>query len=274
MQRTVLGSAVDEAVGSRDMPCARFMFRGGLRVRDFPPSACSDGVVQLRLGHFLPRSFPMPFDLPAVTRNLLIANVAVFLLQLVLGDVRFLNFALWPWGPDQVMQVADSYVSFGFRPWQLVTYAFMHGGWLHLFSNMLALYMFGGQIERVLGPRNFVIYYFVCLLAAALAQLAVVQWFTHGFYPTVGASGAIFGILLAFGMLFPHQKVIFLFLPVPISAWLLVTLYALYELFVGVTGTQQGIAHFAHLGGMLGGFVLIQYWRGKLPIKPSRHLWR
>jgi membrane associated rhomboid family serine protease len=139
---------------------------------------------------------------------------------------------------------------------------------------MLALFMFGGQIERVFGPRNFLTYYFVCLLMAGLAQLAVVQWFTGGFYPTLGASGAIFGILLAFGMLFPHEKMMLIFLPIPISAWLFVTLYAVYELVLGVTGTQAGIAHFAHLGGMLGGFLLIQYWRGKLPIKPKRQLWR
>lgn len=212
----------------------------------------------------------MPFDLPPVTRNLLIANVAVFLLQQVVGQVLLIHFALWPWGPD----VTDGSVSVGFRPWQLVTYAFMHGSLLHLFSNMLALYMFGGQIERVFGARNFVIYYFVCLIFAALAQLAVVAWFTGGFYPTLGASGAIFGILLAFGMLFPHEKMMLIFLPIPISAWLFVTLYALAELYMGVTGTQAGIAHFAHLGGMLGGFVLIQYWRGKLPIKPQRRLWR
>ncbi len=212
----------------------------------------------------------MPFDLPPVTRNLLIANVAVFLLQQVMGQSLVLHFALWPWGPD----LSDGDLTVGFRPWQLVTYAFMHGSTLHLLSNMLALYMFGGQIERLFGPRNFTVYYFVCLLVAAFAQLAVVKWFTGGFYPTLGASGAIFGILLAFGMLFPHEKMMLIFLPVPISAWLFVTLYALAELYMGVTGTQAGIAHFAHLGGMLGGFVLIQYWRGKFPIKPQRRLLR
>lgn len=216
----------------------------------------------------------MPFDLPPVTRNLLIANVAVYLLQQIMGEALLTYFALWPWGPDQVAQGAQGLVSVGFRPWQLVTYAFMHGSLTHLFSNMLALFMFGGQIERVFGARNFAIYYFVCLLVAALAQLVVVNWFTGGFYPTLGASGAIFGILLAFGMLFPHEKMILIFLPIPISAWLFVTLYGLAELYMGVTGTQAGIAHFAHLGGMLGGFVLIQYWRGKLPIKPQRKLWR
>jgi membrane associated rhomboid family serine protease len=216
----------------------------------------------------------MPFDLPTVTRNLLIANVVVFLLQQVLGETLLVYFALWPWGADQIAQGAQGLVSVGFRPWQLVTYAFMHGSTLHLFSNMLALFMFGGQIERVFGARNFTLYYFVCLVVAALAQLVVVRWFTGGFYPTLGASGAIFGILLAFGMLFPHEKMMLIFLPIPISAWLFVTLYALFELVLGVTGTQSGIAHFAHLGGMLGGFILIQYWRGKLPIKPQRRLWR
>jgi membrane associated rhomboid family serine protease len=173
-----------------------------------------------------------------------------------------------------VAPTPDGLVSIGFRPWQLVTYAFMHGGLVHLFSNMLALFMFGGPIERTFGARNFTIYYFVCLIVAALAQLAVVAWFTGGFYPTLGASGAIFGILLAFGMLFPHEKMMLIFLPIPISAWLFVTLYALAELYMGVTGTQAGIAHFAHLGGMLGGYLLIQYWRGKFPIKPQRRLWR
>ncbi|WP_109124799.1 rhomboid family intramembrane serine protease [Dyella sp. C11] len=215
----------------------------------------------------------MPFDLPPVTRNLLIANVAIFLLQQVLGDVLIVHFALWPWGPDQVQPLpSGELLSIGFRPWQLVTYAFMHGNTLHLFSNMLALFMFGGPIERAFGARNFTLYYFVCLLVAALAQLVVVNWFTGGFYPTLGASGAIFGILLAFGMLFPYEKMMLIFLPIPISAWIFVTLYALAELYMGVTGTQAGIAHFAHLGGMLGGFLLIQYWRGKFPIKPRRRL--
>jgi membrane associated rhomboid family serine protease len=217
----------------------------------------------------------MPFDLPPVTRNLLIANIAVFLLQQVMGDTLLVHFALWPWGADQVAQAADgSIVSIGFRVWQVVTYAFMHGGWTHLLFNMFALYMFGGQIERLFGPRNFMLYYFVCLVVAALAQLAVVQWFTGGFYPTLGASGAIFGLLLAFGMMYPHEKVMLMFLPIPMPAWLFVTGYALVELGLGVTGTQAGVAHFAHLGGMLGGLVLIQYWRGKLPIKPQRRLLR
>jgi membrane associated rhomboid family serine protease len=215
----------------------------------------------------------MPFDLPPVTRNLLIANVVVFLLQQVMGDALLQYFALWPWGPDHVFQAAQGLVSIGFRPWQLVTYAFMHGGVTHILFNMIGLYMFGGAIERSFGARNFTIYYFVCAIAAAVAQLIVVSWFTHGFYPTLGASGAIFGVLLAFGMLYPHEKILLYFV-VPMPAWLFVIGYALIELYMGVTGTQAGVAHFAHLGGMVGGIVLIQYWRGRLPIKPKRRLMR
>ena len=216
----------------------------------------------------------MPFDLPPVTRNLLIANVVVFLLQQVFGNALLQYFALWPWGPDQVFQAGQGLVSIGFRPWQLITYAFMHGSVTHILFNMIALYMFGGTIERTFGARNFTVYYFVCAIVAAVAQLIVVHWFTHGFYPTLGASGAIFGLLLAFGMLYPHEKVMLIFLPVPMPAWLFVIGYAVVELVMGVTGTQAGVAHFAHLGGMLGGYVLIEYWRGRLPLKPKRYLRR
>lgn len=216
----------------------------------------------------------MPLQLPPITRNLLIANIAVYLLQLWLGDTLLIHFALWPWGPDQLAQAADRVVAVGFRPWQLVTYAFMHGSPTHILFNMVALYMFGGPIERLFGGRQFLLYYFVCLVVAALAQLMVVHWFTHGFYPTLGASGAIFGLLLAFGMMYPHEKVMLIFLPVPMPAWLFVIGYALLELFLGVTGTQAGVAHFAHLGGMLGGYAMIEYWRGRLPIKPRRRLLR
>lgn len=217
----------------------------------------------------------MPTRLPPVTRFLLIANIVVFLLQQVLGDMLIAHFALWPWGPDQLAQTSTgSVISVGFRVWQLVTYAFMHGGYMHIFFNMFALYMFGGPIERTFGSRNFTVYYFVCLLMAALAQLLVEKYFTHGFEPTLGASGAIFGLLLAFGMLYPQEKLMLIFLPIPIPAWLFVIGYGAVELVLGVTGRQANVAHFAHLGGMLGGFLMIQYWRGKFPIKPSRRLMR
>jgi membrane associated rhomboid family serine protease len=205
----------------------------------------------------------MPFDLPPVTRNLLIANVAVFLLQQVMGQLLMVYFALWPLGSGL------------FGVWQIVTSAFMHGSITHILFNMLALYMFGGTIERTFGAREFTVYYFVCAIVASLLQLAVLWFFPPSQYgPTLGASGAIFGLLLAFGMLYPHEKVMLIFLPVPMPAWLFVTGYAVIELVLGVTGTQAGVAHFAHLGGMLGGYVLIEYWRGRLPWKPKRRLLR
>jgi membrane associated rhomboid family serine protease len=205
----------------------------------------------------------MPFDLPPVTRNLLIANVAVFLLQQAMGDPMLQYFALWPLGSGL------------FGVWQIVTSAFLHGGVTHILFNMIALYMFGGAIERTLGARNFTIYYFVCAIVASLLQLAVLWFFPPGEYgPTLGASGAIFGLLLAFGMMYPHEKVMLMFLPIPMPAWLFVTGYAIVELTLGVTGIEPGVAHFAHIGGMLGGIVLIQYWRGRLPLKPKRQLLR
>ncbi len=215
----------------------------------------------------------MSLDLPPVTRNLLIANIVVFALQQMFGDMLMQYFALWPWGPDRVFRDGMTLVSIGFRPWQVVTYAFMHGSFSHIAFNMLALFMFGGAIERTFGARNFVVYYFVCAVVAAIAQLLVLNYFSpEKFFPTLGASGAVFGLLLAFGMLYPHEKVFLIFLPIPMPAWLFVIGYAVAELVMGVTGTQAGVAHFAHLGGMLGGIVLIEYWRGRLPIKPKRRL--
>jgi membrane associated rhomboid family serine protease len=212
----------------------------------------------------------MPNSLPPVTRNLLIANIAVFLLQQVMGDYLMVHFALWPWGADQILKAANGAdISVGFRFWQLLTYGFLHGSYLHIFSNMFGLFMFGRIIEPTIGSRNFTIYYFVCLVFAGITQM-VVALYSHDIYPTLGASGGVFGVLLAFGMFYPREKLIVFPLPVPLPAWFLVAGYALVELFFGVTNTLPGIAHYAHLGGMLGGFLMIQYWRGKLPIKP-RH---
>jgi membrane associated rhomboid family serine protease len=215
----------------------------------------------------------MPIDLPPVTRALLIANVAVYLLQMLLGDFQppyplTAHFALWPLGPSPYGDVA------GFEIWQLVTYGFLHGGFTHIAFNMFALWMFGGAIENTIGARPFAIYYFVCVIGAALAQLGVMHFFPTGFFPTLGASGGIFGLLLAYGMMYPHQRIMLLFPPIPMPAWLFVTGYGAIELFLGVTGTAAGVAHFAHLGGMAIGFVLIEYWRGKLPLKPRRILMR
>lgn len=211
-------------------------------------------------------------DIPVVTRVLLIANVALFLLQQVAGDFLLIHFALWPFGSAPIGDGVAG--SVGFEPWQLFTYAFLHGSVAHLGFNMLALWMFGGSIERLFGSRAFALYYAVCVVGAALAQLLVIEWFSGGFYPTLGASGGVFGLLLAFGMFYPHARIMLLFPPIPMPAWLFVTGYGVIELVLGVTGTQAGVAHFAHLGGMLAGFVLIQYWRGRLPIRPRRILMR
>jgi membrane associated rhomboid family serine protease len=191
----------------------------------------------------------MRFNLPPVTRALLLANVGVFALQLLLNDVLLRWFALWPPGPY-------------FEPWQVLSYAFLHDGFLHILVNMFTLYMFGTPMERFWGPRRFTLYYFLCVLTAGLTQLTVAQ-FAHSASPTIGASGAIFGLLLAFAMYFPHQRVMLLFPPIPLPAWLLVLIYGLVELFMGVTGDEADIAHFAHLGGMLGGAAMILFWRAR-----------
>jgi membrane associated rhomboid family serine protease len=150
-----------------------------------------------------------------------------------------------------------------FAPWQLLTYAFLHGSLIHLAFNMFALYMFGGAIERVFGSRRYLTFYLVCVLSAAIAQL-IVAGVSGNVYPTVGASGGVFGLLLAYGMYFPNNRVMLLFPPIPMPARVFVVVYALIELFLGVTGTQEGVAHFAHLGGMVGGFIMLRYWRGRL----------
>jgi membrane associated rhomboid family serine protease len=193
-------------------------------------------------------------SLPPVTRALLIANVGVFILQLVTGNLLVGTFALWPLSSPQFRGVP------GFEIWQLVTYGFLHGSLTHLLFNMLALYIFGGDIERLLGSRRFLFYYLACVVGAAIAQLVVLDVMNRPPVPTVGASGGVFGLLLAFGMAFPHRKLMLLFPPIPMPAWLFVTLYGLLELYLGVTGSGQGVAHFAHLGGMVTGYLLLTYW--------------
>ena len=192
--------------------------------------------------------------MPPVTLALVVANVAVFLLQLAVPGI-VIPFALWPFGSARM----DG-VSVGFEPWQLVTYAFLHGGVLHLAFNMFALYMFGGPVEQVFGERRYLLYYFVCVVSAAIAQLAV-SALTGTVYPSIGASGGVFGLLLAYGIYFPHTRIMLLFPPIPMPARVFVVVYAVLELVLGVTGTQEGVAHFAHLGGMVGGFVMLRYWR-------------
>ncbi len=204
--------------------------------------------------------------IPPATRALLIANVVVFLLQLATRDAFSTPFALWPLG-------GDGYGSPGFMPWQLLTYGFMHGGFQHLFFNMLALYMFGGPLEQTWGSRRFTTYYLICIAGAGLCQLAVGWWMVqagNAAYPTLGASGGVFGLLLAYGMLFPYQQIMLLFPPIPMKARTFVILYGVAELFLGFTGLQPGVAHFAHLGGMLFGWLVIRYWRGQPPFGGNR----
>jgi membrane associated rhomboid family serine protease len=192
----------------------------------------------------------------SVNTLLIIVNVAVFLLQLQIG-YKMEMFALWPTG--------DSPYGEGslFRPWQLLTYGFMHdtGGFMHIFFNMFALFMFGGRIEQLFGPRRYLIYYLACVVGAAALHLIVSAVSEQPFSPMVGASGAVFGLLLAFGMAWPREKLMVIPIPIPLPAWLFVTLYGIAELIFGMTQTLQGIAHFAHLGGMVTGFVMIRYWR-------------
>jgi membrane associated rhomboid family serine protease len=188
---------------------------------------------------------------PPVTRTLLIVNVIAFAIESLLGSNLFVEFMLWPLGRD-------------FAPWQVLSYGFLHGSLTHLLFNMLGLYMFGSDVERVFGPSRFLTYYLSCVITAALAQLAV-TWMMGSAHPTVGASGGVFGLLLAFGMMFPRRTVVLLIPPIPMPAWLFVTLYGLIELYLGITGTASGVAHFAHLGGMVGGYLLIGYWRSGKP---------
>jgi membrane associated rhomboid family serine protease len=205
--------------------------------------------------------------LPPVTRTLILINVLAFLAQLVLGNWLVANFALWP-----ISRAGDFGLSGvgRFQLWQLVTYAFLHGGLFHLLFNMLALFMFGSEIERVWGERRYLVYYLACVVGAAAAQVLVTSAHAGPPYPTVGASGGVFGLLLAFAMMFPRRIIILIFPPIPMPAWLFVTVFGALELVFGVTGTQAGVAHFAHLGGMAAGFVLIQYWRGRGPFGRRR----
>lgn len=187
--------------------------------------------------------------IPPATRAILIANVLVYLLELVTPGPLIDLFALWPLGPL-------------FHPWQVVTYAFLHEprNFMHILFNMFALYMFGGPLETYWGSRRFVVFYFASVLAAAATELLVLT--SSGVVePVIGASGGVFGLLLGFAWFFPRQRLIVLPIPIPMPAWLFVTIYGALELLLGVTGAQDSVAHFAHLGGMLGGAITILLWR-------------
>lgn len=221
-------------------------------------------------------------NIPTITKNLLIVNVVVFLATYLfrtmgvdLNNVLGLHFFL---APD-------------FHIYQLFTYMFAHGGFSHIFFNMFALWMFGCIVERTWGPKKFLTYYIVCGVGAGLfqelAQFAQFYFIASEQLPhftlaqtmkvananvwtTVGASGAVYGILLAFGMLYPEERIFIFPLPVPIKAKWFVMGYAAIELFMAYSSTGDGVAHLAHLGGMVFGFFLIRYWRRHPDIRYSR----
>ena len=197
-------------------------------------------------------------NIPVVTRNLLYVNVIMFAATLINEEFMIGTFAMFypasPW----------------FRWWQPLTHMFMHGGFWHIFFNMYTLVMFGMVVERALGTRKFLWFYFITGLGAVALHTGV-EWleltYLNGsaakamYTPMVGASGAIFGVLVAFAMLYPQARMTLLFPPVTLSAKWMVIIFIGIELLTGISGTQMGIAHFAHLGGALFGFLMIRYWR-------------
>lgn len=183
-------------------------------------------------------------------RTLLLACIAAFVLEPLEPGVLD-DLALWPMGG-------------GFQPWQLLTYAFLHGNLLHLVFNMIGLVSFGRELEMWWGTRRFLKFYFTCVLSAALVQLAVTAS-TGSLLPTVGASGGLYGLLLGFAVMFPKRRVLLLIPPIPMPAWVFALLFAVLELVLGVTGTASGIAHFAHLGGMLGSGWMLWRWARNAP---------
>ena len=221
---------------------------------------------------------------PPVVKNLLIVNGLVFLAQIVfqlrsgvdlpatgpmdpLGVIQQ-AFSLWPLGTPGQVQVGAEVVAWPqFYPWQLVTSAFLHADVSHILFNMFGLWMFGAVVERTLGSKRFFWFYLVAVLGASLAQLAVVSApnllgaASPSLYPTLGASGGVLGVLAAFGMLYPDEKIFLLFLPIPIPAKWFVLGYAAMDLFGGFGAYASNTAHFAHLGGMITGALLILYWR-------------
>ncbi len=188
--------------------------------------------------------------IPTVIFALLVANGLLFAAQQLQFEFLLYNFALWPAGSPRPE----------FHVWQLLSYGFLHGNLNHIFFNMFGLWMFGRDIERMMGARRFLIYYLTCVVGAGIVQLLVAGT-QGGIYPTIGASGGVFGILLAFAMAFPNRVIMLLFPPIPMKAKYFVLMYGLLELYLGLSGRAPGVANFAHLGGMFFGFMLIQYWR-------------
>jgi membrane associated rhomboid family serine protease len=203
--------------------------------------------------------------IPPVVRALLIVNVGMFLLEIFSGGQLISALALWPLGSTASTVLLQAAPPFQF--WQLVSYSFLHGSVMHLLLNMYALWLFGTRMENVWGSKSFTLYYFVCVIGAGLVQLFIATQSARegGIYPTIGASGGVFGLLLGFGLTFPNERLLLIFPPVALQAKWFVLIYGIIELWAGVTGTEAGVAHFAHLGGMLFGFLLLLYWRRHPP---------
>lgn len=209
---------------------------------------------------------------PPVVLNLIIANLVVFLATMLYdSNMMYANFAMF--NVDfRCLGEADMTL---FEPWQPLTYMFMHSSvdFSHIFFNMFSLWMFGRTLELEMGWKRFLIYYIVCGVGAALFQMGVAQidlahieigskaWYAYMQTPTVGASGAIFGLLLAFGLLHPNALISLIFPPITLKAKWFVIIYGVLELLLGVTGSMSNVAHFAHLGGMFWGLLLLLWWR-------------
>jgi len=194
--------------------------------------------------------------LPPFTQALIITNALGFLLQMSFGGLMMEWFALWPRDGTGLGALPIA------APWQLVTYSFLHGDVFHILFNMFAVWMFGANLERVWGARRMAFTYLSAVVAGAIAQLVVGAALTGGNAPVIGASAGVFGILLAYALVFPHTRIMLLIPPIPLPARVFVALYAALELFLGVTGTQSGVAHFAHLGGLVGGWLGYRYGAG------------
>lgn len=209
-------------------------------------------------------------QVPLITRTLLIICGVLYALQLADGDAwLMIHLALWPLGNSELPLEAGGWPTF--QVWQLLTYGFLHGSPPHLLFNGFALWMFGSDLERFWGPGPYLRFVLVAIVGAGVAQLIVAS-FGGEPYPTVGISGGVYGVLLGFGMMFPNRIVMPLFPPIPMKARTLVMVFAGIEIYMGVFTRGGGVAHFAHLGGLATGFIMIQYWRGMLPLKPKRVL--
>lgn len=203
--------------------------------------------------------------IPPVTKILLWALGIAFLLQQLVEAPALTWFALWPWAE---VPVGGGEMHQLFKPWQLVSYALLHGGFIHLFFNAFALIQFGPRLEYSLGQKRYIQFLLTGTLGAALCQLVVGSMMVNAGsqpFPTVGASGAVYAVLLAWAVLYPHDRVQLILPPMEVSVRTMVIIFGALALFMGVTGTAGGVAHFAHLGGMLAGWLLLQYWRGKPP---------